>query len=291
MTIQHRKPSYTSIGGFRLPIDFSPEVFESGLGYKAQPEDVFIATYPKCGTTWVQYIVWLIQHNGEPLPVEKSMTVEIPHLEEVGKEFVAALPLPRVIKTHLPYLLTPSHPDAKYIYVARNPFDCAVSFYYHTKGFVKHYDFAEGTFDEFFECFITGEVDFGDYFDNLLSWYEHKDDSNILFLTYENIFADTQKAVRKIAEFLGTEYSDPLRDGETLKRILYYSSFQSMSQNQSRWSSKRDDNMPPFIRKGQVGDWKNHFSPDQVKRLTERFVTRTKGTDMDKLWADLFRMR
>ncbi len=86
MTIQHRKPSYTSIGGFRLPRDFSPKVFESGLGYKAQPEDVFIATYPKCGTTWVQYIVWLIQHDGEPMPVEKRMTVEIPHLEEVGSK-------------------------------------------------------------------------------------------------------------------------------------------------------------------------------------------------------------
>ena len=39
----------------------------------------------------------------------------------------------------------------------------------------------------FFECFVAGEVDFGDYFDNLTSWYVHKDDQNILFLTYESI--------------------------------------------------------------------------------------------------------
>ena len=290
MAIQPRKPSYISCGGFRLPMGFSPEAFASSLRYKAQPEDVFIATYPKCGTTWVQHIVWLIQHNGEPLPVEKSMTVEIPHLEEVGNEFVAALPLPRVIKTHLPYQMTPGHPDAKYIYIIRNPFDCAVSFYYHTKGFVKHYDFAAGTFDEYFEYFITGEVDFGDYFDNLLSWWKHKNDRNILFLTYENAKADTQKTVIKIAKFLGAEYLNLVRDVETLKKILYHSSFESMSENQNRWSSKRPDSMSPFIRKGQVGDWKNHFSPEQVKRLIEKFSSRTKGTGVDQLWPDLFGM-
>ena len=33
-----------------------------------------------------------------------------------------------------------------------------MSFYHHTRGFPRHYDFAEGTWDTFFECFMRGEV-------------------------------------------------------------------------------------------------------------------------------------
>ena len=52
-----------------------------------------------------------------------------------------------MIKTHLPFAMTPWHDEALYVYVARNPFDCAVSFYHHTRGFPQHYRFADGTFD------------------------------------------------------------------------------------------------------------------------------------------------
>lgn len=287
MKTQPRKPKYTIHNGFPMPMGFPPEGFASGLSYEAQPGDIFIATYPKCGTTWTQHIVWLIQHDGDPLPAGKSMTVEIPHLEEVGKEVVASLRAPRAIKTHLPFQMTPYHQSAKYIYVARNPFDCAVSMYHHTRGFVKHYDFAEGTFDEFFECFIAGEVDFGDYCDNLMSWYEHKEDNNVLFLTYENMKVDKRKAVLEIANFLGTEYFSKLKDEEILNKVLEHSSFEDMSNNQSRWSSQRPENMPPFIRKGEVGDWTNHFSKEQERRLAEKFFILTKGTAAASLWNDI----
>lgn len=32
----------------------------------------------------------------------------------------------------------------------------------------------DGTFDEFFELFISGNTDYGDYFDHLLGWYAHR---------------------------------------------------------------------------------------------------------------------
>ncbi|MEA5536439.1 sulfotransferase domain-containing protein [Crocosphaera sp. XPORK-15E] len=279
-----KKPSYHYHNGFRMPMGFPVEGFTSALNYQAQPSDIFIVTYPKCGTTWTQYIVWLIQHNGEPLSASKKIEDDIPHLEEVGKEKIEILPKPRIIKTHLPYNLTPYHPDAKYIYVARNPFDCAVSFYHHTRGFIKHYDFAEGTFDEFFECFINGEVDFGDYFDNLVLWYENKNDHNVLFLTYENMKIDSKKAIIKIIHFLGEPYIDRIKNEQILNKIIINSSLENMKKEQQRWSSKRPENMPPFIRKGQVGDWKNYFSPEQQQRLTEKFMIRTAGTDLETLW-------
>ena len=106
------------------------------LHYMQWPKDLFISTYPKCGTTWTQHITYLILHDGIPLPPHQQMDIVWPHLEEVGKEFVRDRATIaggyRLIKTHFPYRMTPMNSRAKYIYVARNPKDCVVSFYHHT---------------------------------------------------------------------------------------------------------------------------------------------------------------
>ena len=274
-----KKPSYNNYNGFLIPQGFPIEGFQSGLAYVAQPDDIFIATYPKCGTTWTMYIVWLILHNGEPLEPTKRLEQFYPHLEEVGKETINALPSPHVIKTHLPYGMTPYHPQSKYIYIARNPFDCLVSFYHHTRRFIKHYDFAEGQFDVFFECFIQGEVDFGDYFDNLTSWYEKENEHFVLFLTYEQMKQDIEASIKKIACFIGCK--QVIEDKFVMKKIISHSSFSSMSRDQQRWSSKRPDHMPAFIRKGKVGDWRSYFSDEQKARLMNKLLS--KG-DVKSLW-------
>lgn len=287
MNQQRRKPHYAICRGFLIPMGFPVACFESGLNYTARSGDNFIVTYPKCGTTWVQHIVWMLHHDGQPLPLGKNINLEVPHLEEVGADFVAAMPSPRFIKTHLPYSFTPYSPDAKYIYIARNPFDCVVSFYYHTQGFVKHYDFADGTFDQFFELFIAGEVDWGDYFDHLLSWYEHRHQENILFTTYEAMKKELKQQIIEMAIFLGNSYWEKVQDPEILHSILEHASFTKMTQDQSRWSSPRSPEMTPFIRKGEIGDWQNHFSQNQVARLADQFRKKTAGTGIEKLWPDL----
>jgi len=278
------KPSYTWHDGFAMPLGFPRESFGSALEYAPEPSDFFVATYPKCGTTWAQHIVYLIAHRGVPLPPTNTMGDAIPHLEEVGARAVSRHAPPRYLKTHLPFGMTPYHEHARYLYVARNPFDCAVSFYHHTRGFVRHYDFAEGRFEDFFECFLAGEVDFGDYFDNLLSWHEHAEDDNVLFLTYEEMSADPADAVVRIARFMG---ADCIYDKSVLTAILEHSSFDSMSKDQQRWSSRRPDDMPAFVRKGIVGDWENYFLPSQAARLLEKLERRCRGTGIEGLWPDI----
>jgi len=270
-----------------MPMGFPIEGFVSGQHYRAVSNDVFVSTYPKCGTTWAQYVVYLLLNHGQPLAAGQNINDVFPHLEEVGEDAVQALPEPRLIKTHLPFERTPWHPRAKYVYVARNPFDCAVSFYHHTRGFVRHYDFADGTWDAFFECFIRGEVDFGDYFDNLLSWWPKRVEPNVLFLTYEGMLADSSFAVRSIASFLGGAAADTVREPGALERIVGHSSFDNMRLNQKRWSSQRPANMPEFVRKGVIGDWANHFTAEQARSLAEKFVARTANTGAESLWPEL----
>jgi sulfotransferase len=287
MSAPPRTPRYVLHDGFRMPMGFPVEGFESGQRYRAAPDDVFVATYPKCGTTWMQYIVYLLLHGAEPLPAGERLDAVFPHLEEVGAEAVQALPEPRLIKTHLSFERTPWHAGARYICVVRNPFDCAVSFYHHTRGFVRHYDFADGTFDEFFECFIRGEVDFGDYFDHLASWVPHARDRNVLFVTYEQMLADPQVAVAAVGAFLSGAAARVAAEPALVARIVAASSFDSMSRDQRRWSSERPANMPEFVRKGVAGDWARHFSREQARRLAAKFDERTRGTSAERLWPDV----
>lgn len=280
------RPRYRLHDGYRMPLGFPVENFLSALDYRAEAGDIILSTYPKCGTTWVQYIIYLLLHDAQPLREGESLGAAIPHLEEVGAAVAAQLPKPRAIKTHFTREMTPCHPDARYVVVARNPFDCAVSFFHHTRGFVKHYDFAEGTFAEYFECFISGEVDSGDYFDHLGPWYELRRERNVLFLIYEEMQRDPTEAVAKIARFLSLpEAADPV----FLSRVAESSSFSRMSEAQERWSSRRPDGMPAFVRKGIVGDWKNHFSDDQARRLADRFDVEARRYGFGDLWVEQLR--
>jgi hypothetical protein len=263
---------------------FPPEGFESGLRYRARRGDIFVATYPKSGTTWMQHIIYMIRHRGAPLPADRSMNDVFPHLEEVGERRVLALPQPRMIKTHLPFHMVPYHRSAKYICVARNPFDCVVSFYHHTRGFVRHYDFADGSFDDFFECFIEGRVDFGDYFEHLMSWHERAADRNVLFLTYEQMKADQRRAIVAVGRFLGGAWAETVRDQAVLDSIERHCGFDGMRRHQNRWSSARPSGMPPFVRKGIVGDWVNCLSAEQARRLETRLDETTRGTSAADLW-------
>ncbi|HEY8521955.1 MAG TPA: sulfotransferase domain-containing protein [Gammaproteobacteria bacterium] len=281
-----RRPKYVSHDGFLMPLGFPLEGFASGLSYRPLDTDVFVASYPKCGTTWTQYLVYLLL-GGEPLGEGQRLDQVFPHLEEVGREAVERLPEPRLVKTHLPFGRTPFNPRTKYVYVARNPFDCAVSFYHHTRGFVHHYDFADGTFAEFFECFVAGEVDFGDYFANLSSWYAERSRPNLLFVRYEDLARDARGEAVRIAEFLGGAAARTARDPAALEAILAETRFDNMSKRQSRWSSARPAGMPPFVRKGVVGDWRNHFTAEQAARLLERFDAAAAGTGLERLWPDV----
>ena len=272
-----------------MPAGFPLNGFVSGLEYKAQDNDLFVATYPKCGTTWTQHIIYLILNDGVPISRDQRLDQEFPHLEECGSEFVSKRASLsggyRLIKTHLPFGMTPQSPRAKYVCVVRNPKDCVVSFFHHTRGFVKHYNFSNGSFDTYFELFRQGRVDFGSYFDCVRSWLDHKDDPNVLLLTYESLREDARSGVLKIAKFLGEEYSIKLlANGEDiLNKVLEHSSLKMMKQDPRRWASERPKEHTPFIRKGSLGGWNELLKPDQIEILDKMMREKCSKEEMDFL--------
>ncbi|CAN8009655.1 unnamed protein product [Ixodes pacificus] len=307
---------YRSVGSYYTATHFPDEMLREALCYEHQPEDVFIVTYPKCGTTWMQCILYQIYTNGAPVESIEDFVTRMPFLERMGVEGLADLPRPgSAIKTHMLYDPNRISKQAKYIYVARNPYDCCVSFYNHYKLFPL-YQFEDGTFEQFFEQFMRGEVEFGDYFDHLLSWYPHRDEPNVLFMTYEDLKQDTRFWVQKLADFLGSRYGDNLRqDPDAMERILDATSvtnvrelFRRERDHQRQVTTKTPiDEMPrwaalfqeaagdllkkpragEFVRKGMVGDWKNYFKPEQLERMKRKARERCNGINAMELWKHL----
>lgn len=299
---------YRDVGGVYVSRIFSEPTVRSALAYKPHPGDVFIVSYPKCGTTWMQHIVYGIYNDGiAPKDMIEFMT-RTPFLELLGADSVEKMPKPGAVKTHLPFNLQPYSPQAKYIYVTRNPYDCCASFYHHTRSFPP-YKFQDKSFDDFFEMFVSGKCDFGDYFDHQLSWYEHKDDDNVLLVTYEDLKKDVRKEILKIANFLGEEYGTKLRERpDILENIVNATSVETMksfNKEFQKWTQHLSDILPKgtmgteekddldkpmtgdFVRKGVVGDWRNHFSQDQIERLKERIAQKTRGSQLMSLWKDV----
>ncbi|GBM69849.1 Sulfotransferase 1C2A [Araneus ventricosus] len=304
------------IDGVRVNLMYDADCVRSAINYKPRPDDVFISTYPKCGTTWAQHILLLIFRHGEPLESQMTFFTAAPFLEIAGAKGAESMPRPGALKTHLPFRVIPWSDEAKYVYLTRNPKDCCVSYYHHMKDLPFH-GFA-GDFNNFFELFISGNVDFGDYFDHVLEWYEHRNDPNVLFMTYEEMKEDPEAAILKMASFIGEEqYAKPLReDPAKLKNVLEYSSFKHMKvafntgmdklfhmteedlskidfpDEVKKLFARLKENVPQvsappptnFVRKGIIGDWKNHFTEEQSKRLDEKFAERMQGTELESLW-------
>lgn len=305
------------VGSYVFCEHFPDEILRGALDYRHRPGEVYIATYPKCGTTWMQHILYNIYSRGEPPPTVGHFFHSMPFLERHGVEAIQGLTCPPgAIKTHMLYDEARICPEAKYVYVVRNPFDCCVSFYHHYKLY-PIYGFKDGTFEEFLQLFLAGDVDGGDYFDHLLSWYPHRKDSNVLFFRYEDLKAHTESWVLAVADFLGPEHGNALRsDPGAMDKVLravsvegvrklsrlereYQAQFMAETPKYllPRWaqlyldhSGSRATTKPEkgasVVRKGVVGDWRNHFNEEQVQKIKEKADKSLNGMNLLTLWKD-----
>jgi hypothetical protein len=71
------------------------------------------------------------------------------------------------------------------------------------------------------------------YFVHLISWWEHRNDSNVLFLFFEDMKDDLENVVRMVAAFIG------IQDEERIKKAVEMSSFEFMKRNEKKFSEMR----------------------------------------------------
>ncbi len=269
---------HSQINGSIWPAFMTEEQLRMCSTFPNRPGDVFLVTYPKSGTTWLEEIVRCITRPKKSSQENLSDTTML-RFEMVSQELIGALPSPRSIATHLPFALVPrsSKHTVKYIYLARNPKDVAVSMFYFMRS-MPLFGF-DGTWSEFLQHFMKGNIPVGvSYFDHVLEWWTHKDEENILFLKYEDLKKDLNGQVKIIAEFLGFKFSD-----EEAQAVAEKCTFQAMKSNPNLAINKSSKfrKQKPHLRKGVVGDWKNHFSDEQLAEFNKLYESRLKGTGLE----------
>ncbi|KJH45997.1 sulfotransferase domain protein [Dictyocaulus viviparus] len=228
-------PRQAIFDGEIWPPIFKPEYVRSAKNMKVENDDIFIVTYPKCGTTWLQHICHqLIRGENYHASEGNEMCVQSPMIERMGADFLTTVTHPRILKTHFSISNVPKSTKAKYIYCVRNPKDCCTSYFHHNRNF-KIYDFADGDWDIFVDLFLSGQLAFGDYFDHLSGWLPHIHNSNVLFLTYEEMVQNLEGSIYKIGQFLGGEAKKLVQDQTRLKLAVENSSIEAMKKDQKRW--------------------------------------------------------
>jgi hypothetical protein len=105
----------TNLGPYILP-DYLEKLFTTLKSFELRNDDIWIVSFPKSGTTWVQEIVYLIMNNCDFVKA-KSATIEerIPFFDfpNPGVNVIKKLASPRIIKTHLPKPLLPDDVEKK----------------------------------------------------------------------------------------------------------------------------------------------------------------------------------
>jgi aryl sulfotransferase len=199
----------------------SPDVFARAKAYRPRPEDVFVVTQMRCGTTWMQQVVHEIvtRGTGDLTAGGGSHLYAIsPWIDAINSVSMEAAPLvgqppTRIVKSHLPASLCPYSPDAKYIYVARHPVSC----------FASIVDFNRSMLGPFLprittlaDWFCSDRMYWLPWPRHVEGWWHWADERpNVLFVHFEEMKRDFDAVRDRVAAFLGCELTDEQRSRVT----------------------------------------------------------------------------
>ncbi|XP_037715306.1 sulfotransferase 1E1-like [Drosophila subpulchrella] len=266
---------------------------------KLRDDDVWVVTRPKCGTTWMQELSWLLLNNFDFAgALAKDQELRSPYLEfgfslldDVQKSFgpVEELKSPRLIKSHLPLALLPSklwEGQHKVIYVFRNPLDHWVSLYYHGVTFGFNYG---KTLHQYFDEVIASDDFATEIIEHAHEFYQLRNEPWVFYTSFERMKKDLRGVINEVSSFL----NKPV-DEQQMEKLLKHLSFEEMKKNPTTnhlWelaqikhiNARKEEH--PFVRRGNVNGYKDELTPEQIDRanISIQRILEKKSVTMDEL--------
>ena len=268
-------------------------VFDSARwdGYRPRNDDIIIATYSKCGTTWMQRIVgMLLFQSAAPMRIWDlspwpDMRLFGPIEAELAK--AEAQSHRRFFKTHLPLDALPIYEGVKVIHVARDGRDAAMSLHNHLANFTPKTlndlnaisradpkfgnDYPPTPKDpaQFFSDWIDdggaqGDIGAGFYcVEN--SYWSQRANPDVLLVHYNDMKADRAGEMRRVAAFLGIETPAPM-----WKDLVAAAGFDAMKEQGAELIPAAAqlwvEGASRFMNKGTNGRWQSVVSADDLRR-------------------------
>jgi aryl sulfotransferase len=266
---------------------FDPTVWDD---FNYRKDDIVIASYAKAGTTLAQQIVAQLMFNtGEDVDVAAiSPWIDSVYPDKRTKlDLLQAQSHRRFFKTHLPVDALAFSDDAKYIYLARDGRDIALSLFDHqnatrpdaqllssesaaASGKLRVLAPAQLPIGDFFDAWLDKDGHpFWPFWDNLRSWWQARTLPNVLFVHYADLVSNMSAEIERIAAFLDLPLS-----ADRLPSILSNCSFDSMRANARLYvphgSGLWKDEGKAFFNKGQNGRWTDVLSPQARASFEQR---------------------
>ena len=203
----------------------SSESFRRAAEYAPRPDDVFVVTQMRSGTTWMQHLVYQVLTRGEGDLVSegRALNAVSPFLEADCTVSVEDAPLVgserprRIIKTHLPASLCPFDRRAKYIYVSRHPVDCLASCVGFVRGNLQGF---APDWPELARWFLSEDLMWwSTWVTHVGHWQRRAQrEANVLLLRYEDLADDLEAATQQVAQLLEVAPLTPLETAAIVRK-------------------------------------------------------------------------
>ncbi len=239
--------------------------------------DYYIVSHPKAGRTWLRTILAKIISEHFKIPMQLNLlTVRRYNRNIPGVEFTHA-------KSGIKYRMRYSaHPQFQIpwhikrkpaIFLARDPRDTVVSFYYQAR---KRRGVYVGSLSDFIRDERLG-IDSVVDFMNVWAGYIKENPDKTLLVSYEQLHTDTVSTVRRVLDFMNLN----MVDDDTIRSAVAFASFENLRKLEASGYFNEDILRPADpndpnsykVRKGKIGSYLEELSPEDIEYV-ERAVER-----------------
>lgn len=224
-------------------------------------KSIFICSGGRCGTHWVRPILAQLLDLDVGFDLKGYNPNKIPFKTEPGIIWKLKMKEKRepggcIYSGHMPITeLLPIINLVNVIILIRDPRDMCVSAAHYTPDSKK---LSQEEFEYRFKRLLSQGSPNPDFHE---SYIESKDKIPHFLLKYEDMIHDDYGSIVKLLNSYSSQFEE-----EKLKYVLNKNSFKNLSNGRE---AGEGDNTA-FYRKGIIGDWKNYFTDEMLKKYVDR---------------------